>query len=60
MVLWLTILSYVSFSFIFLLNMSEWKHLIKVLQHLYIYTEFCLLCQVSLMLGGLNSLTLSH
>ena len=32
----------------------------KILQHLYIYTEFCLLCQVLLMLGDLNSLTHSH
>ena len=40
--------------------MWEQKHLIKVLQILYIYTGFCLLCQVSLMLGSPNSLTLSH
>ena len=47
------------FLFSVLLNLSEWKHLIKILQHLYIYTEFCFLCQVSLMLGGLNALTLN-
>ena len=35
MVLSLTVLSYVYFSFIYLLNMSEWEHLIKVLQYLY-------------------------
>ena len=40
--------------------MWEQKDLVKVLQHLYIYTEFCLLCQVSLTLGIPNSLTLSH
>ena len=39
--------------------MLEWKHLIKI-QHLYIYTEFCFLCQVLLMLGGWNSLTCLH
>ena len=29
----------------------------KILQHLYIYTEFYFLCQALLMLGSLNSLT---
>ena len=49
------------FSFsLYFIKMSEWKHLIKILQHLHIYTEFCLLCQVLLILGGLNSLTCLH
>ena len=60
MVLQLTIKSHISFSFIFYLFMSEWKHLIKVFQHLYIYTKFCFLFQASLTQGDLNSLTLSH
>ena len=32
----------------------------KSVQHLYIYTVICFLCQALLMLGGLNRLTLSH
>ena len=56
MALWLAILSYV----LFLLNMWEQKHLIKVLQHLNSDTEFCLFCQALFMLDGLNSLTLLH
>ena len=31
-----------------------------ILQHLYVYTELCLLCQELLTLGGLNSLTHSQ
>ena len=58
MVLWFTILFYV-FLFFIVYKMSGWKHLIKI-QHLYIYTEICHLCQVFLMLGALNSLTHSH
>ena len=40
--------------------MSKLKHLIKVLQCLYIYTEFCSLCKVLLTLGGFNGSTLLH
>ena len=46
------------FFFFIVLKMSEWKHLIKI-KHLYIYTEFCLLCQALLTPGGFNSLTLT-
>ena len=60
MVLWFTALFYVFFFFIVYI-LSEWKHLIKV-QHLYIFTEFCLLCQVvahARWSKQLNMLTLS-
>ena len=49
-------------SYVFLgsIKMSKLKHLIKVLQCLYIYTEFCSMCHVLLTLGCFNGSTLSH
>ena len=46
--------------FLEFIKMSKLKHLIKILQHLYMYTEFCSLYQALLTLGDFNSSTLSH
>ena len=46
--------------FLEFIKTSKLKHLIKILHHLYIYTEFCSFCQVLLTIGGFNSLTNSH